>query len=220
MPFDPGTYAFQRFLRERAAALLRREPSAPGRRHLLPPHHRGPGGAWIDSGRPDSHSHHPHPRRPYRRPSDPPQALRRPGVSPRGRRPGDLAWRLPAAEDRLQTLDTVSGAQTVGDFAVTAFPTSHDAPGACGFRLDTEDGAVGVLTDTGCVTDEARSSCPAWTWLCWRPTTMWRPCVPAPYPYALKQRILGCRGHLSNATRGSSPPFWRRTAPRRSFWPT
>ena len=27
----------------------------------------------------------------------------------------DLAWRLPAAEDRLQTLDTVNGAQTVGE---------------------------------------------------------------------------------------------------------
>ena len=38
---------------------------------------------------------------------------------------------------------------------MTPFPTSHDAPGSCGFRLDTADGAVGLLTDTGYVPDEA-----------------------------------------------------------------
>ena len=91
----------------------------------------------------------------------------------------DLAWRLPAAEDRLQTLDTVNGAQTVGDFAVTAFPTSHDAPGACGFRLDTEDGAVGVLTDTGCVTDEAAELLPGVDLAVFRPLPL---CAQAAHP--------------------------------------
>ena len=114
----------------------------------------------------------------------------------------DLAWRLPAAEDRLQTLDTVSGAQTVGDFAVTAFPTSHDAPGACGFRLDTEDGAVGVLTDTGCVTDEAAELLPGVDLTVLEANHDVETLCSGPYPYALKQRILGCRGHLSNADAG------------------
>ena len=114
----------------------------------------------------------------------------------------DLAWRLPAAEDRLQTLDTVSGAQTVGDFAVTAFPTSHDAPGACGFRLDTEDGAVGVLTDTGYVTDEAAELLPGVDLAVLEANHDVETLCSGPYPYALKQRILGCRGHLSNADAG------------------
>ena len=66
----------------------------------------------------------------------------------------ELSWRLPGAETRLDALD-FGIPQSIGEFAVTAFPTSHDAPGSCGFRLDAAGGAVGVLTDTGYVTDEA-----------------------------------------------------------------
>lgn len=59
----------------------------------------------------------------------------------------ELSWRLPGAETRLDALD-FGIPQSIGEFAVTAFPTSHDAPGSCGFRLDAAGGAVGVLTDT------------------------------------------------------------------------
>ena len=61
----------------------------------------------------------------------------------------ELSWRLPGAETRLDALD-FGIPQSIGEFAVTAFPTSHDAPGSCGFRLDAAGGAVGVLTDTDC----------------------------------------------------------------------
>ena len=85
---------------------------------------------------------------------------------------------------------------------MTAFPTSHDAPGACGFRLDTEDGAVGVLTDTGCVTDEAAELLPGVDLAVLEANHDVETLCSGPYPYALKQRILGCRGHLSNADAG------------------
>jgi len=86
----------------------------------------------------------------------------------------------------------------IGDISVTPFSISHDIPGACGFRFDTEDGSVGLLTDTGYVTEDAVRILPGVDlavleanyneeWLC-----------SGPYPYSLKQRILGSEGHLQN----------------------
>ena len=51
---------------------------------------------------------------------------------------------------------------TVGSCRVTPFPTSHDAAGSAGYRLDTAEGSVGVLTDTGFVTEEAAAALPGW----------------------------------------------------------
>ena len=109
----------------------------------------------------------------------------------------DLARRLSGAEDRLKPLDT-GVPQSVGEFAVTAFPTSHDAPGSCGFRLDTADGAVGVLTDTGYVTDEAAEVLEGVDLAGLEAHHDPEVLCSGPYPYYLKQRILGSQGHLSN----------------------
>ena len=46
---------------------------------------------------------------------------------------------------------------------VTAFPTSHDSPGACGYRFDSADGAAGLMTDTGVVTPGAEAVLPGVT---------------------------------------------------------
>ncbi len=72
------TYAGKRFLRERAAALLRGEPYSAGRRHFLPPHHCRFAGAGPGARKPHGHSHHAHPRGPHLRSADAAQALRRP----------------------------------------------------------------------------------------------------------------------------------------------
>ena len=85
----------------------------------------------------------------------------------------ELSWRLPGAETRLDALD-FGIPQSIGEFAVTAFPTSHDAPGSCGFRLEGVDLAV---LEANHDIETLRSG---------------------PYPYYLKQRILGAQGHLSN----------------------
>lgn len=62
----------------------------------------------------------------------------------------ELSWRLPGAETRLDALD-FGIPQSIGEFAVTAFPTSHDAPGSCGFRLDAAGGVQPETTGTGSV---------------------------------------------------------------------
>ncbi len=109
----------------------------------------------------------------------------------------ELAWRLPDAEARLEVLD-FGAPRSIGDVVVTAVPTSHDAPGSCGFRLDTADGAVGVLTDTGYVTDEAADALLGVDLAVLEANHDIETLRSGPYPYYLKQRILGPQGHLSN----------------------
>jgi len=85
---------------------------------------------------------------------------------------------------------------TIGSISVTAFPTAHDAPGACGYRLDD----VGFLTDTGYITDAAAEVLSGVPLLVLEANHDIETLRSGPYPYYLKQRILGNLGHLSNET--------------------
>lgn len=109
----------------------------------------------------------------------------------------DLTWRLPEAAERALPLE-MGAPRQIGAVTVIAVPTSHDAPGSCGFRLDTADGAVGVLTDTGYVTDEAADLLEGVDLAVLEANHDVETLCSGPYPYYLKQRILGVQGHLSN----------------------
>lgn len=109
----------------------------------------------------------------------------------------ELACRLSFAAPRIFALPLCEAA-TVGAFTVTAVPTSHDAPGSCGYRLDTGAGSVGVLTDTGYVTDAAASLLPGVDLAVLEANHDPESLDCGPYPYYLKQRIAGRFGHLSN----------------------
>lgn len=108
-----------------------------------------------------------------------------------------LAYRLAGVEGRLLDVP-LCRPFLLGGCTVTAFPTSHDAPGACGFRFDTEDGGVGVLTDTGYVTGEAADILPGVDLAVLEANHDIETLRSGPYPYYLKQRILSAEGHLSN----------------------
>lgn len=82
----------------------------------------------------------------------------------------------------------------VGGFTVTPFPTSHDAPGSTGYRFDD----VGVLTDSGYVTEEAHEVLSGCSLLMLEANHDIDRLRSGPYPYFLKRRILGEQGHLSN----------------------
>ena len=109
----------------------------------------------------------------------------------------ELTDRLAAVRGRLVPLESLSSLG-VGHCAVTAFPTSHDAPGSCGFRLDSSDGSAGVLTDTGYVTEEAAEALEGVDLAVLEANHDPETLRSGPYPYYLKQRILGVQGHLSN----------------------
>ena len=114
-----------------------------------------------------------------------------------GRVGRELAYRLAGVEQRFQEMEFCQQVQA-GCLAVTAFPTSHDAPGSCGFRFDGPDGSVGVLTDTGYVTPEAADILPGVDLAVLEANHDVEALRSGPYPYYLKKRILGSEGHLCN----------------------
>lgn len=112
--------------------------------------------------------------------------------APAGR---DLLRRMVLLENRLmETEDAFS----VKDCAVRTFPTSHDAPGSQGYRFDTPDGGFGLLTDSGVVTPEAETVLPGVTLAVLEANHDVEALRSGPYPYYLKERILGPLGHLRN----------------------
>lgn len=110
---------------------------------------------------------------------------------------GALCARIPHAADVLHLLPR-QGVLTLGEAQVTVFPTSHDAAESIDFRFDCGGAALGVLTDTGCVTPEAEQALQGVDLLVLESNHDEDWLLSGPYPYYLKQRILGNRGHLSN----------------------
>ena len=111
----------------------------------------------------------------------------------------DLLYRLPGCGSRLHAF-TPNRTFALGSCSVSPFSISHDAPGACGFRIDTEDGSVGLLTDSGYVTEDAADLLPGCDLVLLEANHDVETLECGPYPYYLKQRILGNAGHLSNET--------------------
>lgn len=107
----------------------------------------------------------------------------------------ELSCRVEGIDPRLMGLDSPI---TLGEIDMQPIPTSHDAPGSCGWRLDTESGSVGFFTDTGYVTDEALDLLPGVDMAILEFNHDVEALCSGPYPYYLKQRILGLQGHLCN----------------------
>lgn len=86
----------------------------------------------------------------------------------------------------------------IGDLAVRSFALSHDAVDPMGFRIDSGRGIVSVLTDCGSVGEEIYRSVSGsdlvYLEANYDPTML----LNGPYSEALKYRIMGERGHLSN----------------------
>ena len=93
-------------------------------------------------------------------------------------------------------------AVVVGDMIINPMKISHDALEPCGYRVYCGDKKVGIATDLGCYdqyTVSALSGCDA---LLLEANHDVRMLQTGPYPYVLKSRILGDKGHLSNEKSG------------------
>lgn len=90
---------------------------------------------------------------------------------------------------------------------VTAFSTPHDSRESCGYILQTGDGRrIAVATDIGRMTGEIMHELCRCDLVQIESNHDVRMLQCGPYPYALKQRILGERGHLSNEACGEALP--------------
>jgi phosphoribosyl 1,2-cyclic phosphodiesterase len=91
---------------------------------------------------------------------------------------------------------------SVGDMMIDPMTISHDALDPCGYRIFCGDKKVAVATDLGCYTEytvDCLKDCNA---LLLEANHDIRMLQTGPYPYQLKRRILGDKGHLSNEKSG------------------
>jgi phosphoribosyl 1,2-cyclic phosphodiesterase len=102
--------------------------------------------------------------------------------------------------DFTPTLDSF-GAGTrfsVGDIEVNSFTVPHDAIDPVGFCFEAEGIKVGLVTDLGYITDSIRFHLRATDLLILESNHDVEMLRIGPYPWSVRQRIMGRMGHLSN----------------------
>ena len=90
----------------------------------------------------------------------------------------------------------------IGDLEVEAFPVSHDAAQPVGFRFAAEETQGLLATDLGEPTPEFLDHLPHCDWLILESNHDEEMVRAGPYPWLLKQRLIGPKGHLSNLALG------------------
>jgi phosphoribosyl 1,2-cyclic phosphodiesterase len=106
---------------------------------------------------------------------------------------------------RPERVEVVVGRSArVGTLEIRSFAISHDAVAPCGFTLGTAAWRVGVMTDTGMVGAQAIEALRGAHLLVIEANHDKARLLDGPYPWYLKQRILGPTGHLSNEQTGEA----------------
>ncbi|MEQ2456823.1 MBL fold metallo-hydrolase [Flavonifractor hominis] len=108
-----------------------------------------------------------------------------------------LCYRIPFLEELIRPFAPGACFQ-VGGVEVESFPTPHDAAESAGYALSAGGRKAAVVTDLGHVTEEVRRGIRGADLLLAEANHDVEWLQSGPYPYFLKERILGQRGHLSN----------------------
>lgn len=90
----------------------------------------------------------------------------------------------------------------INDFLIRSFPVSHDAAEPVGFSLYCEDRQISIVTDVGYITEEILREITDADLLVLEANHEEEILLMGRYPYQLKRRILGEKGHLSNISAG------------------
>ena len=86
----------------------------------------------------------------------------------------------------------------VGDFKITAFPTSHDALNPCGFLIENDNERLAYMTDTGCYISGNTPYIQNPDYLIIESNHDISMELKCNRPMELKQRIMSDYGHLCN----------------------
>lgn len=108
-----------------------------------------------------------------------------------------LCYRIAFLEELIHDFSP-GAAFSLGGLTVETFPTLHDTVEPCGFALSNGSRKAAVVTDLGEVTPEVRQGVRGANLLVVESNHDVDHLKSGPYPYFLKQRILGDHGHLSN----------------------
>lgn len=106
-----------------------------------------------------------------------------------------------AAPEQVQVL-TDGQTLTIGDLQIQTFAVSHDAAAPVGYSLRHGEKQITIVTDTGYCSDEILAQAEQADLLVLEANHDVDMLRIGGYPWFLKQRILGDRGHLSNETAG------------------
>ena len=87
---------------------------------------------------------------------------------------------------------------SVGDILIKPFRISHDAREPVGYSLYAGEKKITIATDMGIVTPEAAEALVGSETVVLESNHDYRMLLQGRYPYFLKERILGKKGHLSN----------------------
>lgn len=87
---------------------------------------------------------------------------------------------------------------TVGDCEVTSFTIPHDATDPVGFTITAQGIKIALATDLGYVTDSLRVHLRGADLVILESNHDLDMLRVGPYPWSVKQRVMGRRGHLSN----------------------
>lgn len=100
--------------------------------------------------------------------------------------------------DKVEAVE-LDGKAELSGIEIISFKQSHDSRDCRGYRFNLFDGrSASVCTDTGYVTDEAKRMLEGTDLIFIESNHEIAMLEAGPYPYYLKQRILGTKGHLSN----------------------
>ena len=110
-----------------------------------------------------------------------------------------LCYKAAFLDDLVRPLEAGAGTQ-IGSLWAESFPTPHDAAGSVGWSIAGEGGRMVLCTDLGHVTEPVRRAVAGCDLLVCEANHDVDWVKSGPYPYYLKQRILGDYGHLSNET--------------------
>lgn len=101
-------------------------------------------------------------------------------------------------DEKLIHLISPGDTVDMGPLAMTGFSTSHDAADPVGYKIDSKRGSLSIMTDSGQVSEamlqSARGSRAVMIEANYDPAML----MAGRYPYMLKKRISGSKGHLSN----------------------
>ncbi|MGC3979408.1 MAG: MBL fold metallo-hydrolase [Paludibacteraceae bacterium] len=87
---------------------------------------------------------------------------------------------------------------TIGDFAINAFPVSHDASECVGYTIRYKDKTFVVATDIGYIGEQASERLTNADYIVLEANYDDEMLRNGPYPYYLQARITADTGHLSN----------------------
>lgn len=104
-----------------------------------------------------------------------------------------------AVSETCELLEICRRTVTVGELSVDCFPTSHDCAQGLGFRMTAADGkTAAVCTDLGFISTDVATALTGCDFVLLESNYEQEMLQNGIYPFYLKRRIAGNRGHLSN----------------------